>query len=170
MINRMLTLNKGIVLGLIMLPLSASTLADDLHAVFPGNQAVTVSATGKRHVEYSPQITTNADVRKGLHGEKMGVGYGYTTIERALAVRSSVFYMIESIHGLLECTEMTIDPRACRPSTFGKVKLLRDWSVKLNGAWQHCKLPPIFKKPDHGKYMCSANRSAADYALSGNEE
>ena len=47
-------------------------------------------------------------------------------------------FMIESPEGLVECRGTYLSSTGCVPSTLGKTKRPRYWTVKLNGVWVHC--------------------------------
>lgn len=62
--------------------------------------------------------------------------------------------MVETMSGLMECTEPWARPGSCRASTYGSQKLARVWVVKRNGAWMQCQYPdlssrctPMFVRP-----------------------
>jgi hypothetical protein len=55
---------------------------------------------------------------------------------RALA---SVLREVETPQGLMDCMGTRwYHPKACSPTTFGKEKRLREWTVKMHGQWFAC--------------------------------
>lgn len=91
---------------------------------FPGNEAVRI-VDGKRVVE-APPLTPTA--------KRYVDGGGKLPPPSAVGE----VYMIESARGLVECRGTYLSETACIPSTLGKTKRPRFWTVKLNGAWLHC--------------------------------
>lgn len=51
--------------------------------------------------------------------------------------------MVETRHGLQECTEYYARPGTCRASTHGAEKHHRLWIVKLKGEWMQCRRPDL---------------------------
>ena len=47
-------------------------------------------------------------------------------------------FMIEAPQGLVECRGTYLSDTGCVPSSLGKTKRPRLWTVKLAGAWVHC--------------------------------
>lgn len=56
--------------------------------------------------------------------------------------RYTVLFMVETPSGLTECTlPVAHEDRYCRPSTYGRKKLLRSWVVLREGKWMACADP-----------------------------
>lgn len=124
--------------------------AADSKPVFEGNEAVTIKANGQRNVELPPNMENVAK----LMNPHQPVDEGGMTV-----------YMIETDKGLLECSVKSVDARVCRPSSLGRVKLMREWVVKLDGKWQVCGQAAKGTKGTHGLYVCSGNLSMSQYAM-----
>lgn len=102
----------------------AATHAQPAGSAFPGNEAVRV-VNGKRVVEAPPLTATAQRYVKG--GGKLPPPSAAGEV-----------YMIESPEGLVECSGTYLSSTSCIPSTLGKTKRPRFWTVKLSGAWVHC--------------------------------
>ncbi len=102
-----------------------------VHAQFvKGNEAVRVLPGGTRKVEIPP--TVGALLAKPCPATAAGcTGGGWK--------------MVETVNGLMECTEVYARATTCRPSTYGAQKLARVWVVKIGSRWQHCSYPDITK-------------------------
>ncbi len=93
-----------------------------------GNEAVRVTATA-RQVErpplpssVSPVCAANANCHAGS------------------------WRMVETMAGLVECTEPWARPGSCRVSSYGAQKLPRVWVVKRRGEWLQCQYPDLNSK------------------------
>ena len=93
-----------------------------------GNEAVKVMADGSKKVETPPlpSVTLGAPC-SALKAGCAGGGWK----------------MLESVDGLVECTEVFARPGTCRPSTYGTEKRSRTWIIKVQGQWTQCALPEI---------------------------
>jgi len=91
---------------------------------FPGNEAVR-QVSGKTVVEAPPLTAASQRYVKG--GAKLPPP----------SATGEVF-MIESQQGLMECRGTYLSESGCVPSSLGKTKRPRLWTVKLGGVWQHC--------------------------------
>lgn len=97
-----------------------------------GNEAVRITADGKRVVETHPQ-PTGTQMPPPCPADKAGcAGRGWL--------------MVETDSGLMECTEFYARPTTCRPSRFGKEKRSRVWVVKSGGQWLQCQHPDLASK------------------------
>jgi hypothetical protein len=90
-----------------------------------GNEAVQVAAGGKR-VE-TPPVPASAGKPCGAHAK----------------CHAGAWHMVETDHGLMECTEPYARPATCRASTYGSQKLPRLWIVKADGTWRWCQYPNL---------------------------
>ena len=54
--------------------------------------------------------------------------------------------MVETVDGLVECTEIYARPGTCRASTYGTEKRSRLWIVKTGSQWMHCQYPDLSSK------------------------
>ena len=54
--------------------------------------------------------------------------------------------MVETVDGLVECTEIYARPGTCRASTYGTEKRSRLWIVKTGSQWMHCPYPDLSSK------------------------
>ena len=52
---------------------------------------------------------------------------------------SGEVFMIKGLASLMECRSVYLSETGCVPSTLGKTKRSRFWTVKINGAWSHCE-------------------------------
>jgi hypothetical protein len=93
-----------------------------------GNEAVVVMADGSSRVETPSLPTTGPILRTKPCAANAGCNGG-------------PWLMVETSQGLAECTEAYARPGTCRPSSYGRTKLLRVWLVKSNGKWLQCQLP-----------------------------
>jgi hypothetical protein len=98
-----------------------------------GNEAVKVTADGKKQVETPPLPTT-------------GPARSTKPCAAAEKCHGGAWLMVETNDGLVECTEAYARPGACRTSTYGTTKLLRLWVVKSGGTWLQCQLPDVASK------------------------
>lgn len=90
----------------------------------PYNEAVRI-VNGQRVVELPP---IPAHVMKTMVWMKPG--------EKGL---EHIRIAVETQLGLMDCHQLNgYDPRACVPSTFGKVRTSRQWVVKMKGQWRLC--------------------------------
>ena len=102
-------------------------------ATAPYNEAVRI-VNGKRVVEVAP---FPASLRSFLK-------HGKTPDE--IDTRNTTLAVVETPMGLMDCNGFPYyDAKVCSPSSFGKVKRWREWTVKLDGHWQQCigRLKPI---------------------------
>ena len=111
-------------IGVLFAFAATTTQAQTSGAAFPGNEAVQI-VNGKRVVEAPPLTATAQRYVKG--GAKLPPP----------SAAGEVF-MIESPEGLVECSGTYLSGTGCVPSTLGKTKRPRFWTVKLNGVWVHC--------------------------------
>jgi hypothetical protein len=106
--------------------------AGDAHAQFvKGNEAVKVMADGSKRVETPP--TSSALLAKPCPATNPGCSGGG-------------WKMVETVTGLMECTEVYARPTTCRASTYGTEKRPRVWVVKVGTEWKHCTLPALDKQ------------------------
>jgi hypothetical protein len=96
-----------------------------------GNEAVKVMPDGTKRVETPP--LPSATLGAPCPATKSGCAGGG-------------WKMLESIDGLVECTEVFARPGTCRPSTYGTEKRSRAWIVKVKGQWMQCALPDVSGK------------------------
>ena len=111
-------------IGVLYALAATTTHAQPAGPAFPGNEAVQI-VNGKRVVEAPPLTATAQRYVKG--GGKLPPP----------SAAGEVF-MIESPEGLVECRGTYLSSTGCVPSTLGKTKRPRYWTVKLSGAWVHC--------------------------------
>ena len=111
-------------IGLLLAVATTTANAEPTGPAFPGNEAVHI-VNGKRVVEAPPLTATAQRYVKG--GGKLPPPSAAGEV-----------YMIESPSGLVECSGTYLSSTSCVPSTLGKTKRPRFWTVKLNGAWVHC--------------------------------
>lgn len=91
----------------------------------PGNQAVTATPAGKRVV--TPPVPASASKVCPADGK----------------CHAGSWHMVETADGLVECTEPSARPTACRPSTYGTQKLSRLWIVLVGRTWRWCQYPDL---------------------------
>jgi hypothetical protein len=96
-----------------------------------GNEAVKVMANGSKQVETPP--LPSVTLGTPCPAAKAGCAAGG-------------WKMLESVDGLVECTEVFARASTCRASTFGSEKRSRSWIVKLKGEWAQCERPDIAGK------------------------
>jgi hypothetical protein len=111
--------------GVLLALATATAQAEPAGPAFPGNEAVRIVG-GKRVVE-APPLTAAA--------KRFVDGGGKT----APPAPGSEVFMIEGADGLMECRGVFLSSTGCIPSTLGKSKRSRFWTVKINGAWMHCE-------------------------------
>jgi hypothetical protein len=111
-------------IGVLFAFAAATTHAQTVGPAFPGNEAVQI-VNGKRVVEAPPLTAASQRYVKG--GAKLPPPSA-----------SGEVFMIEGPNGLLECRGTYLSDTGCVPSTLGKTKRPRLWTVKLNGVWVHC--------------------------------
>jgi hypothetical protein len=104
-----------------------------------GNEAVRVQPGGKRVVETPPLPKTGGKLKPCRADGECHPG---------------PWRMVETPHGLLECTEVYARTGSCRASTYGTTKLRRLWVIKSDSTWLQCQYPdlkskcvPIFARP-----------------------
>ena len=98
-----------------------------------GNEAVRASNTGERLVELAP-LPSSGPIRK---------------TKPCLAqtgCHAGPWHMVETLAGLMECTEVYARDGTCRPSSYGTTKLSRIWVVKAGGQWLQCQFPDLGSK------------------------
>jgi hypothetical protein len=118
------------VLALSMLALAATTAGAQF---VKGNEAVKVMPDGSKKVE-TPPLPTTGPIR---------------STKPCLAdanCHGGAWLMVETKHGLLECTEAYARAGTCRRSTFGETKLLRVWVVRSADKWLQCQRPDVASK------------------------
>jgi len=103
----------------------AAAHAEPAGPAFPGNEAVRI-VNGKRVVEIPP-LTAAA---------KRFVDGGGKTVPPS---PGGEVFMIEGPEALMECRGVFLSTTGCIPSTLGKSKRSRFWTVKLKGVWLHCE-------------------------------
>ena len=110
----------------VLLALTCATVhAEPASPAFPGNEAVKI-INGKRIVEAPPLTAATQRYIKG--GGKLPPPSA-----------SGEVFMIEAPQGLMECRSVYLSETGCVPSTLGKTKRSRFWTVKIDGAWSHCE-------------------------------
>jgi hypothetical protein len=114
-----------VAIGTLLIFATTGLQAQPAGPTFPGNEAVRI-VDGKRVVE-APPLTPTA--------QRYVDGGGKFPPPSA----ASEVFMIENLDALVECSSPYISKTACLPSTLGKGKRPRFWTVKLNGVWQHCE-------------------------------
>ena len=112
-------------IGLLFAVAAATAKAVPTGPAFPGNEAVRI-VNGKRVVE-APPLTAAA--------QRFVDGGGKT----APPAPGSEVFMIEGPEALMECRGVFLSSTGCTPSTLGKSKRSRFWTVKLKGVWLHCE-------------------------------
>ena len=111
-------------IGVLFALACAAAHAEPAGPAFPGNEAVRI-VNGKRVVEAPPLTAASQRYVKG--GAKLPPP----------SAAGEVF-MIEGPQGLMECRGTYLSESGCVPSSLGKTKRPRLWTVKLGGVWQHC--------------------------------
>ena len=111
-------------IGLLLAVVPALVQAEPAGPAFPGNEAVRI-VNGKRVLEAPPLTAAAQRYVKG--GAKLPPP----------SATGEVF-MIEAPQGLVECRGTYLSDTGCVPSSLGKTKRPRLWTVKLAGAWVHC--------------------------------
>jgi len=113
---------------------AAAMLSAPVQAQFvKGNEAVTVVPGGGMKVETPPLPATGTAAKSKPCGATAGCHAG-------------AWHMVETSHGLVECTEPFARPTTCRSSTYGTKKLARLWIVKRGPAWLWCQYPDLGSK------------------------
>lgn len=111
---------------------AAALVASAASAQFvKGNEAVKVMPDGTKKVETPPLPA--ASLGAPCPATKSGCAGGG-------------WKMLESLSGLVECTEVFARPGTCRDSTYGTEKRSRVWIVKLKGEWTQCERPDVSGK------------------------
>ena len=111
-------------IGVLLALTCTMTHAQPSGPAFPANEAVRI-VNGKRVVEAPPLTVASQRYVKG--GAKLPPP----------SAAGEVF-MIEGPLGLMECRGTYLSESGCVPSSLGKTKRPRLWTVKLGGVWQHC--------------------------------
>ena len=96
-----------------------------------GNEAIKVMPDGSKKVE-TPS-TAGALLAKPCPAAQPGCSGGG-------------WKMVETVDGLVECTEIYARPGTCRASTYGTEKRSRLWIVKTGSQWMHCQYPDLSSK------------------------
>ena len=112
-------------IGLLFALVCVTAQSEPTDPAFSGNEAVRI-VNGKRVVE-TPPLTAAA--------KRFVEGGGKT----APPAPGSEVFMIESAEGLMECRGVFLSSTGCVPSTLGKSKRSRFWTVKVKGTWLHCE-------------------------------
>jgi len=112
-------------LGLLMALACAAPHAAPAGPTYQGNEAVRI-VDGKRVVDTPPLTAATQRYIKG--GGKLPPPSA-----------SGEVFMIEGPAALMECRSVYLSDTGCTPSTLGKVRRARFWTVKLNGVWLHCE-------------------------------
>ena len=112
-------------IGVLFALVCATANAAPESPAFPGNEAVRF-VDGKRVVETPPLTAATQRYIKG--GGKLPPPSA-----------SGEVFMIEAPAGLMECRSVYLSKTGCVPSTLGKTKRSRFWTVKINGVWLHCE-------------------------------
>lgn len=97
------------------------------------NEAVRTSASGERLVEVAP-LPSTGPIRKSK-----------PCLAQA-GCHAGPWHMVETQHGLMECTEVYAREGTCRESSYGTTKLSRIWVVKASGQWLQCQFPDLGSK------------------------
>jgi hypothetical protein len=98
-----------------------------------GNEAVRDSTTGERLVELAP-LPSSGPIRKTK-----------PCLAQA-GCHAGPWHMVETLEGLMECTEVYAREGTCRKSSYGTTKLSRIWVVKAGGQWLQCQHPNLGSK------------------------
>jgi hypothetical protein len=93
-----------------------------------GNEAVKVLTDGSKQVDTPP--TKGALLVKPCLAANPGCSGGS-------------WKMVETLDGLMECTEIYARPGTCQKSTYGSEKRLRLWIVKSKSQWLQCQYPDL---------------------------
>ncbi len=96
-----------------------------------GNEAVQVMPDGSKRVETPPPPA--ATLAQPCPAARAGCAGGG-------------WKMVETTHGLAECTEFYARPGTCRASTYGTEKRSRVWIVKVKSQWMQCQYPDLASK------------------------
>jgi len=111
-------------IGVLLALAGAAANSQPADAAFPGNEAVR-TVDGKRVVELPPLTpTAQRSVQGGAKMPPPSAG--------------GEVFMIEASQGLMECRGPFFAVTGCVPSSLGKTKRPRLWTVKLGGVWEHC--------------------------------
>jgi hypothetical protein len=97
-----------------------------------GNEAVKVTAADKK-VE-TPSLPTSGPLRSTK------------PCMASDSCNAGPWLMVETIDGLVECTEAYARPGTCRASTYGTKKISRLWLVKVGSDWRQCQYPDVASK------------------------
>ena len=98
-----------------------------------GNEAVTQMPDGTKRAETAP-IPSTGPIRS------------IKPCNANAGCHAGAWHMVETIDGLLECTEPYARPGTCRASSYGTSKLSRLWVVKAGGHWLQCQYPDLGSK------------------------
>jgi len=120
---------QSLFLGIALSALSTAPFAQFVK----GNEAVKMMPDGSKRVETAPLPTTGPIRSSKLCGANAGCNAGS-------------WHMVETVDGLLECTEAYARPSTCRASSYGSTKLSRLWVVKSGGNWLQCQYPDLGSK------------------------
>lgn len=120
---------QTLVMGAVIAVTSTASVAQFVK----GNEAVKVMADGRRQVELAPLPTT-------------GPIRSVKPCAADAACHSGSWHMVETGHGLRECTDAYARPSTCRKSSYGAVKLSRLWVVKVGNTWLQCQYPDVASK------------------------
>ena len=122
-----------IVQSLLVCAVLAAASTASLAQFVKGNEAVKVMPDGSKRVETPPLPTTGTIRSSKPCGANAGCNAGS-------------WHMVETMDGLLECTEAYARPSTCRASSYGSVKLSRLWVVKSGVNWLQCQHPDLGSK------------------------
>lgn len=98
-----------------------------------GNEAVRLMPDGSRRVE-TPPLPATGPIRNTKPCNADG------------GCNAGPWHMVETMEGLVECTEAYARPGTCRKSSYGNTKVSRLWVVKSGPNWLQCQLPDLGSK------------------------
>ena len=108
--------------------------ATSAHAQFVrGNEAVRLMPDGSKKVE-TPPLPTTGPIR------------GVKPCNADAHCNAGAWHMVETVNGLVECTEAYARPGTCRASSYGVTKVSRLWVVKSGSNWLQCQYPDMGSK------------------------
>lgn len=95
-----------------------------------GNEAVRLMPDGARRVE-TPLLPATGPIRSTRPCQADG------------GCNAGPWHMVETLEGLVECTEAYARTGTCRKSSYGTTKLPRLWVVKSGQVWLQCQYPDL---------------------------
>ena len=124
--NRVAMARATTALAALVLPLTQAFAADS-GATAPYNEAVRI-VDGKRVVEVAP-----------FPKHMEGFVHSFRRPDQLSASMAMLVNEVETPAGLMDCLDTPwYHPKACSPTTFGKEKRGRQWTVKMHGQWFSC--------------------------------